>query len=156
MMQRTFLAVLAIVVAGVSMAEEESKKPVPKPIGTWTKAVEGGTWTISIEESRIVFHGAGAKPEDSAYTAMAPHYSVSEEGILCGYVRELKSQRGEDSSTSKVVHPFAFRVKVTGETMTISDLTMRSADQRTHSDLTGEFKKVIEKNASAPAKGLKR
>ena len=150
---RTFVAVLALFAAGISMAGDEVKKPLPKPIGTWTHATEHGGWQLLIEEKQLVFKSLSPAPE---MTATAKNYAISDEGIVYGYVRELTWVVGENKGMSQVVHPFAFRVKIAGEKLTISDLSMRSADAAAHASMTGEYKKETPESAAKPDKTEKR
>jgi hypothetical protein len=156
-MNRTLLAMLVMVVAGAAMADDASKKAPGRPIGTWTRTVEDGSWTIAVEEGRILFTAKG--PGDRIMVLTSPKYEISDEGILFGYVREVTMSAGSDTSNLKVVHPFAFRLKVTGETLAVSDLSMRSVDARAHFVMTGDYKKEPDRNAAksvSPASELKR
>lgn len=151
-MLRAFLAALAIVTASSSMADDglvSVKKPIPKPIGTWTRLVEDGSgWQIVIKDKSLAFKSV----KSAEMSATAENYTISDEGILYGYVRELTWTVGENKGQMQVVHPFAFRLKIVGDTMTVSDLQLRSADAKAHAAMTGEFKKETSESAVKPDK----
>ena len=148
-MNRIIASIVLLVAVGTSMADETAKKPTQRPIGTWTHALEDGSWTLEIEPNRIIFKAKG--PGERITTLTVPKYEISDEGILFGYVREIISTDGEDTSNLKVVHPFAFRLKVTDEILTVSDLSIRTLDARGHVAMTGEYRKEAEREADSSA-----
>jgi hypothetical protein len=156
-MNRIVVSVVLLVAVGSSMADETAKKPTQRPIGTWTRTLVDGYWTLEIEPNRIIFKAKG--PGERISTLSVPKYEISDEGILFGYVREIISTDGDDTSNLKVVHPFAFRLKVADETLTVSDLSIRTLDASGHFAMTGEYKKEADRktdSSAIPAKEVKR
>ena len=151
-MYRAFFAAMAVIAAASNlMADESVKKDRPAPVGTWIHTVEDGSWTLLVEQNRMVFKATG--PGDRVSTLTVPHYAISEDGVMHGYVSAISWPEGN----LKVVYPFAFRLKMAGETITISDLVMAGLDGKTHVAMTGEYKKEAPENAAKPDTGqLKR
>ena len=151
-MNRHLLIVVLTFVASVAAAGEPAKPA--KPIGTWKRSLNDGSWIIAIEDSRLVIKALG--PGDRYSTLSAPRYEISDEGVLFGYIREGFTSSGEDERRSKGVWPFACRFKVNGETLTVSDLTVTGIDAASHFGMTGEYKKEAVEAASKPQSDVKR
>jgi hypothetical protein len=131
-------------------AADEPAKPA-KPIGTWKLSCDDGSWSIAVENSRLVFTGHG--PGERVTTLSAPRYDVSEEGVLFGYFTEVVSTLGEKETRSKNLRPFAFRFKAKGDTLTVSDACVWGAGI---ARMSGDYKKEATEAASKPQSSVKR
>ena len=155
-MNRTFVAVLMLVVVAVSVAAATPKKTA-RPIGTWTRDVSTTTWSIEVQQDCLTIKGITG---DKIFTLKSPSYEISKEGILYGYIREMTwTDKDEVTSQLKVVAPFAFRLKEAKDNLALSDVRFFGADESTHQGLTGTFQKEANRNAAkpdSPAKELKR
>ena len=150
-MNRNLLIVALTLVASIAFADE-SAKPA-KPIGTWRCEAETGHWNIAFENSRLVVTAHG--PGERVTTLTAPRYEISEEGVVFGYFGEVASVSGTDELRAKEkALPFAFRFKVKGETLTVSD--SRCAGITIGSQLDGDYKKEATDTASKPESEVKR
>jgi hypothetical protein len=147
--------VVILAVAGGALGTDAAPTKTERPVGTWEHPVEdGSTWTLVVEQKSLTFKGT--MHGNRTVTLTAPGYEVSEEGVLFGYIREMAYTQGENTSNAKGIFPFAFRLKAAEGNITISDLSMRGVDAAGHAGLSGIYVKQADRNATVPAKEVKR
>lgn len=145
-MNRHLLIVVLTLVVSFAVAGEPAKPA--KPIGTWKRSVTNGTWSIAFEENRLLIKALG--PGENVSTLSVPKYEISDEGVLFGYVREGYMKTEENEQRHKGIWPFACVIKVNGETLTLSDITVSGLDAGAHLAMTGDYMKEAVESASKP------
>lgn len=155
-MSRNFLAVALTLAVSTAIADEEAKSIAAKAVGTWKHSLDQGeSCTIAIEKNRILFSAVG--PGDLVTKLSAPAYEVSEEGVHFGYVREIVvTSGGDERARIKGIYPFAFRIKVNGETLTVHEINMNGFDAKAHQGMMGDYKRDATEAASKTDKNVKR
>jgi hypothetical protein len=135
-------------------AQDKSRTvAVDLPKGTWRRTVaEGFCMTLTLDGKGAKWFGQGPMGSATTITWVAPVCTLGDDGkIVRGYVARTSWVNDEETSDRNGVMPYAFTLKIAGDSLEVTDFKMAGVDPRYFQCFNGRFSTVpAEETAQTP------